>query len=208
MLLGGLWHGAGWTFVVWGAIHGLLLLLNHSWNALWRRLGRVKAQRSSCATAISRLLTFFVVAVAWVFFRAESFEGASGMLSAMFGGNGVSLPGYLRGTLGHWATLLPWFDLRFDGMFHGNVLNGYLDWQHGVLLVIILFFHSQFLPNTQEIVLGETSEAYTDKLKEQREIRVNNLDRRYVPLALFAGFLMAVSLAGMQEVSEFLYFQF
>ena len=35
MLLGGLWHGAAWTFVVWGALHGLYLLVNHAWNARW-----------------------------------------------------------------------------------------------------------------------------------------------------------------------------
>ena len=39
MLLGGLWHGAGWTFVVWGGLHGIYLVINHVWHALRRRLG-------------------------------------------------------------------------------------------------------------------------------------------------------------------------
>ena len=90
MLLGGLWHGAGWTFVIWGGLHGLYLVLNHVWRALSGRwltgfplppaLGRVLAQ----------LLTFVAVVVAWVFFRAESFSAALAMLQGMAGMNGIS----------------------------------------------------------------------------------------------------------------------
>ena len=84
MLLGGLWHGAGWTFAVWGALHGLYLMINHGWRAL--RGGR------RATTVVGKLactaVTFFAVLIAWVFFRAESFDAASRMLSAMFGGAG------------------------------------------------------------------------------------------------------------------------
>ena len=43
MLLGGLWHGAGWTFVAWGALHGLYLVINHAWHAMRRALGDLEA---------------------------------------------------------------------------------------------------------------------------------------------------------------------
>jgi D-alanyl-lipoteichoic acid acyltransferase DltB (MBOAT superfamily) len=68
MLLGGLWHGAAWTFVVWGGIHGVGL-------AVERRWGAVRA-----SPWVQRLVTFHVVCVAWVFFRAESFAGARDVL--------------------------------------------------------------------------------------------------------------------------------
>ena len=79
MAIGGLWHGAAWTFALWGAMHGLYLIINHGWRALgiapinrwWSRLA-------------ARLLTFFAVAMAWVVFRAETMEGAFTIYRSMF----------------------------------------------------------------------------------------------------------------------------
>lgn len=75
MLLGGLWHGANMTFVVWGALHGIYLGINHAWR------GRVK---NSLPRFLSWSLTFFSVMVAWVFFRADSVQSALRMLKCMF----------------------------------------------------------------------------------------------------------------------------
>lgn len=77
MLLGGLWHGAGWTFIVWGGLHGVYLLINHS----WQRAGL-------CLPAmLAWPLTFLAVVCAWVFFRADSLHAAGGVLQAMFSFN-------------------------------------------------------------------------------------------------------------------------
>src|SRR4029079_14565085 len=67
-LIGGLWHGAGWTFVIWGGLHGLYLTINHVWNSY---------SPFSLPTWVGRVLTLAAVMVAWVFFRAESFQSAS-----------------------------------------------------------------------------------------------------------------------------------
>lgn len=83
MLIGGLWHGAGWTFVAWGALHGFFLMLNYAWLALRRNTSNWWEQR------LSHIITFIAVVMAWVFFRAESFDGAIGILQGMFGSNGV-----------------------------------------------------------------------------------------------------------------------
>ncbi len=77
MLLGGLWHGAQWTFVIWGAVHGALLALER-WNGK-RPLYQALPQ-PLCIAA-----TFILVLITWVFFRAESFPGAVHYLGAMFG---------------------------------------------------------------------------------------------------------------------------
>ncbi|NRF66501.1 MBOAT family protein [Aquincola sp. S2] len=84
MLLGGLWHGAGWTFVIWGGLHGLYLALNHGFRAL---LGAAHAslERQWLYRSASWLLTLLVVVLAWVFFRAETLGGALRMLQAMAG---------------------------------------------------------------------------------------------------------------------------
>lgn len=74
MLLGGLWHGAGWTFVVWGALHGTYLTVNHMWRSF---IGR------PLPTFIALPLTFMAVIIAWVFFRAETFTHAFTILQSM-----------------------------------------------------------------------------------------------------------------------------
>ncbi len=86
MLLGGLWHGAGWSFVLWGALHGAYLVINHLFRALTERLGlRPVLASSRLFAAFGWALTFLAVVVAWVFFRAESLGGAQRVLLAMFG---------------------------------------------------------------------------------------------------------------------------
>jgi alginate O-acetyltransferase complex protein AlgI len=90
MLIGGLWHGASWTFVVWGGLHGLYLVVNHGWHAVRRRFAPDTAGPTAVGTWAARALTFVAVVIGWVFFRVESFDGAVSMLSAMFGANGLT----------------------------------------------------------------------------------------------------------------------
>lgn len=74
MLLGGLWHGANWTFVVWGGYHGLLLILHRGVRGPWERL----------PLWLRRLITLLLVVVGWVFFRSTSLEMAGTLLHRMF----------------------------------------------------------------------------------------------------------------------------
>ncbi|WNK01316.1 MBOAT family protein [Thalassospiraceae bacterium LMO-JJ14] len=85
MLLGGLWHGAGWTFVVWGGLHGLFLIINHGWRHIRKRFGW--QGQGTAYRLVAWAVTFFAVALAWVFFRAETFGGAMIMLHGMAGLN-------------------------------------------------------------------------------------------------------------------------
>jgi D-alanyl-lipoteichoic acid acyltransferase DltB (MBOAT superfamily) len=70
-LIGGLWHGAAWTFVVWGALHGIGLSVNHGWEQL-RKRWKLKPRRTWWSNALSVLLTFHFVCLTWVVFRSES----------------------------------------------------------------------------------------------------------------------------------------
>jgi len=80
MVLGGLWHGAAWTFVVWGALHGGYLCVNHAWN----RFGPAVAPRfERVANIAAFVVTFIAVVIAWVFFRADSMTTALYVLSKM-----------------------------------------------------------------------------------------------------------------------------
>ena len=90
MALGGLWHGAGWTFVAWGVLHGCLIGTNHLYRAWKEKNGRGKTWFMRRFSA--HLATFTVVTLAWVFFRAEQFGPAIEMIESMLGLNGVDLP--------------------------------------------------------------------------------------------------------------------
>lgn len=93
MLLGGLWHGASWTFVVWGGLHGLYLAVERLLSA--RFAGAAIARTWLFRVALA-LLTYFLVNLTWVFFRASDFATAWRMITAMFGfapaGAGTPLP--------------------------------------------------------------------------------------------------------------------
>ncbi|MBL29012.1 MAG: acyltransferase [Rhodospirillaceae bacterium] len=81
MLLGGLWHGAAWTFVAWGAIHGTALAVNQQWRRLGFRLPAL----------LGWLMTFMVAVLAFVLFRAEGFGEGWNVLWPALGGNGLDL---------------------------------------------------------------------------------------------------------------------
>ena len=83
MLLGGLWHGAGWTFVVWGGLHGAALMVNHGWHALSGSTSESRRRSGPVARLAAGILTFLVVHVCWVFFRAPTMAAATSMLAAM-----------------------------------------------------------------------------------------------------------------------------
>ena len=84
MLIGGLWHGAAWTFVVWGALHGLALVI-HKLFMQWKqnRLGDKKAT-TPLWNKISMTMTYAFIAFCWIFFRASNFENAANILKAVF----------------------------------------------------------------------------------------------------------------------------
>lgn len=104
-LLGGLWHGAGWTFVLWGAMHGAGTALHKWWQGRGLRLPK----------GIAWLTTFLFVHFTWVFFRAQNFEDALMVFRGLFGMSGFVLPEGLVAALG-------W--LRAYGVEFGETLAG------------------------------------------------------------------------------------
>jgi D-alanyl-lipoteichoic acid acyltransferase DltB (MBOAT superfamily) len=88
MLIGGLWHGAAWTFVAWGGLHGLFLLAHRC----FRFLRGESTGHSRMGRMAGVLLTFLAVTLAWVLFRAESFSAAMVVYKGLFGLSGFSVP--------------------------------------------------------------------------------------------------------------------
>jgi D-alanyl-lipoteichoic acid acyltransferase DltB (MBOAT superfamily) len=93
-VLGGLWHGAGWTFLIWGAIHGAGLVIGRAFAQTGLRLPVV----------VKWALTFFVVHLSWVFFRSTSVAQATDILQTMFGLNPDALAGPRHVVISHAST--------------------------------------------------------------------------------------------------------
>ena len=109
-LLGGLWHGAGWTFIAWGAMHGIAIAVERLWGKYGIRL----------PSPISWFITFFLVNWAWVVFRAESFDDALKVYRGMLGMNGS---GYFPGAEA-WADISrPWLFLDFNNSLQGGPVS-------------------------------------------------------------------------------------
>lgn len=123
MVLGGLWHGANWTFVFWGALHGAFLMINYLWRRIRNPGGREQESQNAIKRVVGCILTYLSVVVAWVFFRADSWEGAIAIIQGMIGHNGL---GALNGS---WPILDSEFYLWF------------------ALLIPVIWF----TPNTQEL---------------------------------------------------------
>lgn len=85
-LIGGIWHGAGWTFVFWGFLHGFAIVLYRIWDQLGFKMN----------TVLAWFITFNFLNITWVFFRANEWDDATKVLSGMFGLSGLHLPGSLE----------------------------------------------------------------------------------------------------------------
>lgn len=95
-VLAGLWHGAGWNFLLWGALHGALLSVNHGWHAVLTRWPVVAKVWQCVPRALGVAVTFVVVALAWVLFRAADLATAwhmyAGLLQPLATAPAASLP--------------------------------------------------------------------------------------------------------------------
>lgn len=201
MLLGGLWHGAGWTFVIWGALHGSYLMVNHGWRNIlghfdWDFSGN-RAYLFCCW-----FLTFMAWVLSMVYFRAPTVEQANEILASMLGMSGFAIPAGILARTGALAEHLA--NLGFVAVHGGGSLfvTNYL-WI-GVSALVALG-----LPNVAQVfhkhdpVLYENDRVFGDR----RSSRLFSWDFNHrwafaVAVAGVAGILT------LQQVSEFLYFQF
>ncbi|MEL4893864.1 MBOAT family O-acyltransferase [Crocosphaera sp. Alani8] len=138
MLLGGLWHGAGWTFVIWGGLQGLYLSINHRWRKF----------NISLPKWLAWGITFLAVIFGWVMFRAESLSDAMDMIQAMIGMKGIVFPGEVRGKLGFLTIfglqLKSWNDFTYLPSFYDSKFLSFV-------VLFILMIGVLKLPNSQEI---------------------------------------------------------
>ena len=205
MLLAGLWHGAGWTFVAWGAWHGLFLIINHLWGR-WR--DRTDRELPSTPGFFGRWIawgtTFLIVVLGWVLFRSESFATAQTMLAAMAGnGAPVGLPP-------HAARLAEGLQLgsllNLGGIARMNDYDFLFIW----IALPCLTLWCRFAPNTQQIFRAYRpfidQPGYPQPALCNRWMRWRPTFAWGAIVALLA--FMAVRTLIMERQTEFLYFNF
>ncbi len=206
MLLGGLWHGANWTFVAWGGLHGVYLIINHSWRSLSDHSALVRQFRKTSAShAFGWILTFSCVVVGWVFFRSNDFRAAVVMLRGMAGLQGISLPSGLLFALHPIARYLTYFHVQFLDEPGNEFVKAYL-WIFFLLLIAFV------MPATQQIMAGyhPVLEASTKAAAEKLRRPIPSI-LRWAPTtrwAVVAGTLAFLGGISITRTSEFLYWQF
>ncbi|MBS0286836.1 MAG: MBOAT family protein [Proteobacteria bacterium] len=197
MLLGGLWHGAGLNFILWGALHGAYLIVNHLWQQIYKNsklnFSHLLSYRYAC-----HVLTFLSVVFAWVLFRAENFESAMRMYQAMSGSAGIQLPARL-------TVYLEQFSLSSlfiaNGMFHHLLFQ----WQEALLMLTAAVIVCFSFPNT----IAFMNNYYPIKQEyfgNQRTLSV--AFKPTVLWALFLSLLAFICLTLLSHPSEFLYYKF
>ncbi|MDD3324195.1 MAG: MBOAT family protein [Sulfurospirillaceae bacterium] len=138
-ILGGLWHGAGWTFIFWGTLHGLALMIHRVWKSFGFSMNKY----------LVWFITFNFVNIAWVFFRAKEWDDAIKVIKGMVGLNGIVLPEVLRNKLSFLET--------YNISFGGAVANVASDIKIVVVMMIVAFVLVVGFKNTNSLLDAKIS---------------------------------------------------
>ncbi len=208
MLLGGLWHGAGWTFVIWGGLHGFFLVVHQAWIRFSGRCLSPRWRRNPIGKAMAWALTFLAVIVGWVFFRAADVDAALSMLEGMAGLNGIALPNAMV------ARLAPGMSDLLLRLGVERSMSGGAQFIWTYLWIAVLLGLALIAPNTNQIMhaferAGDQFAADPRQAIEPfRELAQKMTWRPGVSSAFPVAIASVLGLLALSNVSEFLYFQF
>jgi D-alanyl-lipoteichoic acid acyltransferase DltB (MBOAT superfamily) len=200
MLISGVWHGAGYLFILWGLVHGLYLVVNHAWRMLVRPLWKDKDSYARVMRPAGLVLTFVAVSFAMVLFRSTTVSGALDILSGMVGGNGISLPRALVQPL-HLGSVLERFIVLEEGGLTTFISTA--AWVAGLLLVALL------LPNSLRLMERFEPALNLGQRQERSLPFVGRLAwGPTLPWAVAIAVVGASAVLHLSAKSEFLYWQF
>ena len=187
MIIGGFWHGANWTFVLWGSLHGLYLCVNHSIKSILPNFQINKF--------FSIILTFVFISFAWVYFRANTISQANSIIKSMLGINGLSFAKRLSEFLRN-DELISFCNITFNGFFPNELFD------HRLGSIIILFsILATCMPNTHQIL------RFNNNFRVLSNMNYLILSRSVLS-AIGIGLIGAIAILFVPKANEFLYFQF
>ncbi len=178
-LLSGLWHGAGWTFIIWGGMHAMALVLNRLWQYYARPLPVI----------IAWFITFLFINISWVMFRAETVAQAVQIYQAMFTFSNAEIGNMVLAEFRHISTSVQQIDWYL--LFSDLTDNAFLQW----LTLMVSLLVCLLLPNSQQLIGVRTT----------AKMNISNLAPT-IMITIMA--IMALTLLSLGNYSEFIYFNF
>ena len=181
----GVWHGAGWQFILFGLLHGVYIVLYNLWIKIVTLIPQDKRIKKNNFTDFSgQLITFAAVVISFVIFRAENVAVASGIIRSMLGFNGIEF-----------------VDIFRVGVF-GSVPKTGIAW------IILSIFIITVLPNCYQFILCKTEVFINqrDNTLEKSDHKIKWSPNFY--WGIFFAILFTLSLISFSNTSEFLYYQF
>lgn len=196
-LLSGLWHGAGWNFVIWGALHGVYLAVSQ----LWSRIRKTHDWRLThwSYTAACVLLTFTCVLVSYVYFRAPNLKTANTILLTMFGGTGFTVADSITNASHFWGRIA-----AGAGVVFVPDTSGIQDYRLALRIVFGLLLVAWFMPNTQQLLKNHDPIFEPDIRSTRWAIPLNRTSGFILGVLLF----IAVFCHFKAPSTPFLYFNF
>jgi alginate O-acetyltransferase complex protein AlgI len=203
MCISGLWHGAGYGFIVWGLLNGLYITINHAWRLVAMRRWSDRRRYDRFMKPVGQLVTFITVSATMIFFRAPTLTSANHLVKGVFGLNGVGLPQELFNGLGPLAGALHRIGVV------GEVWNSQ-DLINTGKLVCVLLFIALALPNTLQI-LGRYEPALGIR-PSSTKLSIGEFGilewSPSLAWAIAMSAIAAVAFVSIGGPSEFLYWQF
>lgn len=208
MFLSGFWHGAGYQFLVWGTLHGVYLVINHSWRMMLPAFVSDKKRYERFFRPFGLVITLLAVFFAMIYFRADNLEIANSMAASMIGLNGISLPEAIFNHLGEAKGIFLKIGIGPDTTTGSQIT-------YGSIYCVVLLFIALVLPNSLDMMRNYTPALnYSIKKHERDDLYSNNKLVHFLIWkpnrfwAITCGITLAVGLMSLQRLSVFLYWQF
>jgi alginate O-acetyltransferase complex protein AlgI len=204
MFLSGLWHGAGYGFVIWGLLHGLYLTINHAWRLMRPQLWPDRLSYERVINPVGCLLTFIAVAVAMIFFRSPTLASAADLLKGLIGHNGVALP---QAIYDHLGPLAGWLHRAGVASVASDLWSA-KEFGRMVMWILVSMLIALAFPNTLQILaryepaLGVKPHTADFAPKGISEWNAS------IPWAIGVSIVAAIGILSLSGPSEFLYWQF
>jgi alginate O-acetyltransferase complex protein AlgI len=204
MFISGLWHGAGYGFIIWGVLHGFYLTINHAWRLIRPRLWSDKQSYERFIRPLGGLITFISVAVAMILFRSPTLTSAIDLMSGLVAQNGVALPQAIYEHLGPLAGWLHRAGVASVApeLWSGEEFRGMVMWILVSLLIALV------LPNTLQILARyEPALGVKPQTVEFGGRSISEWSAS-LPWAISVSIVAAMAVLSLGGPSEFLYWQF
>jgi len=203
MSIGGLWHGSSWNFIIWGFFHGVLIIINHLMIKCIKHLRIEKFLNWLPLKLLSILITFILVTISWVIFRAENMQIAFEILKSMLSLDRMLIPNSIMQQFSFIETLL--FNA---GVTVGNPFyNGIINWRNGSIILILSLCIVWFLPNTNQIFKNYYKPSNKPKFLSERILIRINWEPKILWIIVISIYLI-ISIIMLSSTSSFLYFIF